>query len=97
MLVDVGGLDGKVVARSLAAVALVALAWFVMACLPFGTDVLAAPLRAGRDLAWGALVGGSGRARRPAYALWVVALAGAGVLAADAVFGTSYTLWWPLP
>ena len=86
-----------VVARVLGASALVALAWFVMARLPFGSDTLAQPLRAGRDLAWSALVGGSGRARRPAYALWLVALAGIGALATEIALGTSHVLWWPLP
>jgi CTP:molybdopterin cytidylyltransferase MocA len=97
MVIDVPGVDADLVARILAATALVTLAWFVIARLPFGTDALAPPLRAGRDLVWGALVGGSGRARRPAYALWAAALAGVAVLAADVTLGTSHTLWWPLP
>ncbi len=96
LLRDVPGPRPDVTARVLSAIALVTLAWFVMARLPFGSDTLAAPLRAGRDLVWGVMVGGSGRARRPAYAVWVVALAGVALVVADAVLGTSHTMWWPL-
>jgi len=96
MLADVPGVGSDVVARVLGAWALVTLAWFVIARLPFGSDTLAQPLRAGRDLVWSALVGGSGRARRPAYALWLVALAGIGALATEIALGTSHVLWWPL-
>lgn len=95
-LLDTPGPAPDVLARALAAVALVTLAWFVMVRLPFGTDALAHPLRAGRDLVWDGLVGGSGRTRRSGYALWLVAIAGLALIASECIVGTSPTMWWPL-
>ena len=92
----VPGLDPGIVARALASTALVTLAVFCITRLPFGADALAVPLRAGRDLVWGGLVGGSGRARRPAYALWVTAVACVALIASEIAFGTSHAVWWPL-
>lgn len=96
MLADVPAVDAGVIARVSSAAALAALSWFAIARLPFGTDVIAAPLRAGRDLVWSALVGGSGRLRRPAYVVWIVAAMCVALVAADALGGTSFTVWWPL-
>jgi hypothetical protein len=89
-------LAADVTARVLAAVAMAALCWSVFRRMPAGTDALAAPVRAGRDLVWGALVGPSGRMRRPAYAVWALAVAAIAVLVADVLRTTAYILWWPL-
>lgn len=87
----VPGVRPEWVVRASGAAAAIGLAWLAIARLPFASDRSAPGLRAGRDLVWSALVGQSGRTRRPAYALWAVCIGGALARAANSA------LRWPLP
>jgi hypothetical protein len=60
----------------------------VITCLGLARSTPA--LRAGRELIRRRLVGDSGRARRPAYALWATCVLAAGVI------GSNAAMWWPL-
>ena len=89
-------LDAGIAARVLAGAATGVLCWSTLRRLPSGTDALAGPVRAGRDLVWGALVGPSGRMRRAAYVLWAAAAVGIAVIVIGALQEPAYTVWWPL-
>jgi hypothetical protein len=84
------GVRAEWVERGMGALAAASLGALAITRFPFAGDRSAPALRAGRDVVWRALVGDSGRARRPVYALW-----GAAVAAAVALNG-NVALWWPL-
>jgi hypothetical protein len=97
ILADVPALRADIAARTLSVLAVAALCWVVIARVPSGGDALAQPVRSGRDLLRGALVGPSGRTRRPGYVLWAIGLAGVAAIVAGVLTGTPDMLWWPLP
>jgi hypothetical protein len=81
----VPGVHRDWVVRGAGGAATAAVAWLAVGRSP------SAALRAGRERIRRALVGDSGRTRRPAYALWAACAFVAGVIASNV------TMWWPLP